>query len=93
MNEKLSTWEVIGGLSATGVIIGLGQLLASKEELTARIIWGRAMSSLGLSLAAGTILIQFPEIPPLALIGAGATLSSLGTSFLERFLQRKLGID
>lgn len=93
MNEKFSTWEILGGLSLTGIIIGLGQLLASKEELTARIIWGRAMSSLGLSLAAGTILIQFPEIPPLALIGVGAVLASLGTSFLERFLQKKLGMN
>lgn len=93
MNSNLSTYELIGGLSLTGIIVGLGQLLASNEKLTARIVWGRALSSVGLSLVAGVILIQIPEVHPLALIGIGAGMASLGTSFLERYLQRKLGLD
>lgn len=92
MNDKLTTYELLGGLSVTGIIVGLGQLLASKEELTTRIILGRALSSLGLSLVAGVVLLQFPEAHPLVLIGTGAALASLGTSFLERYLQRKLGL-
>lgn len=91
--EKLSTYEILGGLSVTGVIIGLGQLLASKEELTTRIVIGRAFSSVGLSLVAGVALVQIPDAHPLTLIGLGAGLSSLGTSFLEKYLQKKLGLN
>lgn len=93
MNSNLSTYELIGGLSLTGIIVGLGQLLASNEKLTPRIVWGRALSSVGLALVAGVLLIQIPDVHPLALIGLAAGLSSLGTSFLERYLQRKLGLD
>jgi len=74
-----------------GLMIGLGQLLASEEKLTTRIIIGRAISSAGLSLGAGAALIQIPDIPLLALLGLSALFASLGTSFLERFLNKYFG--
>jgi len=92
MNEKLSTWEMIGALSLTGLVIGLGQLLASEERLTTRIIIGRALSTVGLALSSGALLLWFTDVPILALIGVAAGLASLGTSFLEKFLQKKLGL-
>jgi len=92
MNEKLSTWEIIGALSLTGLVIGLGQLLASEERLTTRIIVGRALSTVGLALSSGALLLWFTDVPILALIGVAAGLASLGTSFLEKLLQKKLGL-
>lgn len=75
-----------------GVVTGLGQLMASKEELTWRIIGGRCLSTAGIATAAGVVLLAFPGVPPIAQIGAAAALASLGTSGLERLIQRVLGI-
>ncbi len=83
--------KVVGWLAAIGCTIGLGQLLASKERLTARIIIGRALSSAGLGAASALILVWFPSIPFAAQLGAAATVASLGTSFLERLVQRFIG--
>lgn len=74
-----------------GILTGLGQLLASKERLTWRIIIGRCLSSAGIATAAGVILIAMPNLNPLAQIGLAAALASLGTSGLERLIQRVLG--
>lgn len=93
MKEELSTYQVLGMMGLVGVLTALGQLLASNERLTPRIILGRALSSIGLSVSAGALLLWFAEPHPLALIGVSAGLASLGTSFLERFLQKKLGIN
>jgi len=93
MKEELSTYQVLGTMGLVGVLTALGQLLASNERLTPRIILGRALSSIGLSVSAGALLLWFAEPHPLALIGVSAGLASLGTSFLERFLQKKLGIN
>ncbi len=75
-----------------GVLTGLGQLMASKEPLTRRIIVGRCLSTAGIATAAGVILLAFPTVPPLGQIGVAAALASLGTSGLERLVQRVLGI-
>ncbi len=75
-----------------GVLTGLGQLMASKEELTWRIVVGRCLSTAGIATAAGVVLLAFPSVPPIAQIGVAAALASLGTSGLERLIQRALGI-
>ena len=75
-----------------GIVTGLGQLMASKEKLTWRIVVGRCLSSAGLATAAGAVLLVFPGVPPLAQIGTAAALASLGTSALERLIQRALNI-
>jgi hypothetical protein len=75
-----------------GVLTGLGQLMASKEVLTWRIIIGRCLSTAGIATAAGVILLAFPGVPPIGQIGVAAALASLGTSGLERLIQRVLGI-
>lgn len=92
MHDKFSPLEAFLGMTLTGVIIGLGQLLGSNEELTPRLIIGRACTSAGLALVAGLALIQIPDIPIVALIAMSALIASLGTSFLERFLQNYLGL-
>lgn len=74
-----------------GVAIGLGQLLASPEKLTPRIIAGRALSTGGIAMGAGVALVWFPDLPTVAMIGVAAILASLGTSALERMFQRLMG--
>lgn len=92
MPEKITqAAEQIGqaGLfSLIGMAIGLGQLLASTEKLTPRIILGRALSTGGIAMAAGLVLVWVPDLPLVGQVGVAAALASLGTSGLERAFQR-----
>lgn len=98
MPEKVITvavhwWEQIMQLlffAVIGTTIGLGQLLASSEVLTARIIVGRALSTGGVAMAAGAVLIWIPDVPLIAQFGVAAALASLGTSGLEKLFQRAI---
>lgn len=92
MPEKVIGYlEQIGNallFALVGISIGLGQLLASGEVLTSRIIVGRALSTGGIAMAAGAVLVWVPDVPMLGQIGVAAALASLGTSGLERLFQR-----
>ena len=79
-------WMLLVAMAA-----GLGQLLASAEKLTWRIVIGRALSSGALGVAAGSMLIWYPDMDIRAMVGGAAVLASLGTSGLERILQKILG--
>ena len=93
MKQEYSAWQVLSAMSVIGIITALGQLLASEEKLTCRIIIGRTLSSVGLAISSGAIMLWFTDPHPLSLIGVSAGVASLGTSFLERIIQKKLGIS
>lgn len=80
-------WQYIW-MPLIGATIGLGQLFSSKEVLTTRLIVGRALSSGGLATGAASLLVWYPDISPVALAGIAAVGASLGTSFLEKIIQR-----
>ena len=71
-----------------GITIDLGQLLAGNERLTLRLLVGRTLSTGGLAMAAGVVLVWVPELSMVGQIGVAAGLASLGTSGLERAFQR-----
>lgn len=79
--------EVVAWLAAVGAMIGVGQLLRSKEPITWRLAMGRAVVSAGLAMAAGSVLVWIPGLPFAALIGIGAGIASLGTSGVEKLLR------
>lgn len=83
--------RIAGTLGAVGLIVGIGQLLASTERLTFRIVFGRALSSAGLGAASSALLVLMPDLPLPALLGCSALIASLGTSALERGFQKWLG--
>ena len=93
MKQEYSVWQLLSAMSMIGLITALGQLLASEERLTYRIIIGRTLSSVGLATSSGAIMLWFANPHPLALIGVSAGVASLGTSFLEKIIQKKLGIS
>ena len=93
MKQEYSAWQILSAMSMIGIITALGQLLASEEKLTCRIIIGRTLSSVGLAISSGAVMLWFTNPHPLALIGVSAGVASLGTSFLERLIQKKLGIS
>ena len=70
------------------VVIGFGQLLAGSERITVRLLVGRALTTGGLAMAAGVVLVWVPELSLVGQIGVAAGLASLGTSGLERALHR-----
>ena len=73
-----------------GIVIGMGQLLAENERLTLRLLLGRALSTGGLAMAAGVVLVWVPELSMPGQLGVAAGLASLGTSGLERVFQRAI---
>ena len=75
-----------------GMTIGVGRLLNSGETLSARLLIGRAMSTGGIAMAAGAVLVWIPSLPLLGQIGIAAGLASLGTAGLERLFTRAMGV-
>ena len=78
--------------AAIGISIGVGRLLLSEAPLTARLLIGRAISTGGIAMAAGTVLVWIPSLPLLGQIGIAAGLASLGTAGLERLFTRAMGV-
>ncbi|KVD35416.1 holin [Burkholderia ubonensis] len=76
-------------LSIMGALIGIAKLLVSSEQLTFRVIIGRALLGSATSMVAGVVLLQIPELPPLALLGIGSALGIVGSQYLEILLRRK----
>lgn len=79
---------LLGTIAVIGAVLGLGQLLASGDKLTARIVVGRAIVSGGLGLCAGAMHIILPDMSLIAYVGACCVLVSLGTSAIERMFQK-----
>lgn len=90
MTEKEMASPILW-IALAGLLTGLGNLLASVEKLTWRIVVGRAISSAALGASAGFGLQFAPEMPFPALVGLSCILASLGTSGLERLLQKWTG--
>lgn len=75
-----------------GALVGLGKDLASPGPLSWRQVVGRSLVSAGLGAASGAILIWIDgDVPPSALYGLAAALSSLGTDGVSRLLGKVLG--
>lgn len=91
MPERILSWwsQVADALlfAAIGIAIGLGQALRDRE-LNRTIVVGRAISTGGLAVAAGSVLILWPDLPLLGQLGVAALLASLGTSGLEQLARR-----
>jgi hypothetical protein len=76
--------------SVLGALIGLGQILDSAEQLSWRVVVGRALVSAGLASTAPALLAWFPQMPRMAEFAFAAVLASLGTSALQSLVRRVL---
>ncbi|WP_321810058.1 holin [Burkholderia sp. BCC1985] len=72
-----------------GALIGIAKLLVSSEQLTFRVIVGRALLGSATSMVAGVALLQIPHLDPLALLGIGSALGIVGSQYIEILLRRK----
>ncbi len=76
-------------LAAAGAAIGVAKMLVSGEELSFRVILGRAILGSATSMLAGVMLMQFPAMPPLALLAVGSGLGIVGQQYIEKWIIRK----
>lgn len=76
-------------LVVIGAVIGLSKLLVSEERLTVRLVLGRTVLGSASSVLAGGVLLQIPDIHPLALIAIASALGILGSTFIENWLKNK----
>ncbi len=80
--------RTIATLAVIGAVIAIGKLLTGGEKITARLIIGRIIVGAGLSVAASSVLMLFPDLPLMAITGLGAAFGILGQSYLELIVQR-----
>ena len=78
------------GLATMGALIGVAKLLVSSNEITLRVVLGRAILGSATSLLAGAVLIQLPDIPPLALLAVGSGIGIVGQQYIEQLLRRRV---
>jgi hypothetical protein len=76
-----------------GALIALGKVLASNETLTIRLLIGRTFLGAGTSLVAGALTLYFVDPSPLALIGIASGLGIAGSSVIEAWVKKKIGVD
>lgn len=77
-------------LFLTGALIVVGKVLAGGEPITPRLFIGRMLLGGFVSMVAGVVLVQFPEINPVAIYGIAAMLGIAGYQVVEIFIQRRL---
>lgn len=76
-------------LIVIGALIAIGKVLTSNEPITLRLFVGRMILGSAVSLAAGGLLIQFPDISPVAINGVGAALGIAGYQAVEMWLRSR----
>lgn len=83
--EELKT---IGGIAVTGAALGIFQLLHSGEKITWARAIGRAGITAGIATSAFSLLVVYPVLPTPAIVGVACLIASLGTTGLERLIDR-----
>lgn len=72
-----------------GALIAVAKLLVSRDELTPRLIMGRAILGSATSMIAGVALVQIPNLDPIALLGIGSALGIVGSQYIELLLRKR----
>lgn len=81
--------RTFAALVVIGALIGVAKLLVGSEALTVRLILGRAVLGSATSMVAGVVLVQIPDLNPIALLGIGSALGIVGSQYIELLLRRK----
>ena len=74
-------------LIVIGAAIGFAKLLVSDEKLTWRLTIGRTILGSATSTIAGAVVLQIPDINPMALLAIASALGILGSTFIEGWLK------
>ncbi|WP_409309021.1 phage holin family protein [Pectobacterium sp. B1J-3] len=76
-------------LFVIGVLIAVGKVLAGSEPITLRLFIGRMLLGGFVSMVAGVVLVQFPNLPLTAICGIGSMLGIAGYQTIELLIQRR----
>lgn len=77
-------------LFVIGVMIVVGKVLAGGEPVTPRLFIGRMLLGGFVSMVAGVVLVQFPDMSITAICGIGSMLGIAGYQVVEIAIQRKI---
>lgn len=75
--------DALLALIGIGAVTALGKVLASDEKITGRLLAGRVIIGASLSLSATSLLLVFPSMPTMVLVGIGSAAGILGEQFVE----------
>lgn len=73
-----------------GAVIGIGQVLVSNERITLRLALGRIILGSAVALVAGGALLQFENVPELAVIGIACALGIAGHTAIEAAVKSRI---
>jgi hypothetical protein len=73
-----------------GALIVVGKVLAGGEPVTLRLFVGRILLGGFVSMVAGVALVQFPDLPPVAVNGISAALGIAGYQAIELLIKNQL---
>lgn len=76
-------------LFVIGVLIVVGKVLAGGEPITPRLFVGRMLLGGFVSMVAGVVLVQFPDMSLPAVCGIGSMLGIAGYQVVEIAIQRR----
>lgn len=76
-------------LFVIGVMIVVGKVLAGGEPITPRLFVGRMLLGGFVSMVAGVVLVQFPDMSLPAVCGIGSMLGIAGYQVVEIAIQRR----
>lgn len=76
-------------LVIVGVFIALGKMLVANETITLRLFIGRIILGSAVSVVAGALLILWPGINPIAVLGIGSALGIAGYQLVEIWLRKR----
>lgn len=76
-------------LVVVGAFIALGKMLVANEVITLRLFIGRIILGSAVSVVAGALLILWPGIHPIAVMGIGSALGIAGYQLVEIWLRKK----
>lgn len=77
-------------LFVIGVMIVVGKVLAGGEPVTPRLFVGRMLLGGFVSMVAGVVLVQFPDMSLPAVCGLGSMFGIAGYQVVEIAIQRRL---
>lgn len=81
--------KTLASLVIVGAAIALGKMLVTNEIITIRLFVGRIILGSAVSVVAGALLILWPGINSIAVMGIGSALGIAGYQLVEIWLRKR----
>lgn len=81
--------KTLYSLVVIGLLIAVGNVLASNDPITPRLFISRMILGSLVSVVAGAVLLQVPDASPLAIQGLGTCIAIAGYQAVEVWVRRR----